>query len=93
MATSKVVLSFASEVDCGFYEVLVYPESEMEGNTPVEIADELAGMTHAVSWRRKQRRQVQPGDKMTIGNKSYRFTDGLLGDPLDVWIHLGIEEV
>lgn len=93
MATKKVSLLFQEEGGSNHYEVLSYPQSEMEGGGPEALADEMAALTHRVEWRRKHRRAVGPGDLIRIGRKTYRYTDGIQGTPLAVWPHLGIEEV
>jgi len=93
MATPKVKLLFSSEIEDNHYEVLAYPRSEMEGSSEVELADELAALTHSVEWRRQGRRGVAPGDRMAVGRKLYEYTDGIAGTPLVVWPHLGIQEV
>lgn len=79
------------------YEVLCYPVREMQGATVVAIADEFAAITHTLAWRRKFRRSVKPGDRLHMGRRTdvrkYVYTSGLDGEPLDVWPHLGIEEL
>jgi len=90
MPTKYVKLFFQSADEGGHYEILSYPVSEMEGNTPEAIADELVGISNSVSWKRSCRRRISAGDYMLIGNDRYYFTDSASGSSLDIWSYLSI---
>lgn len=86
-----------------YYLVRRIPLAEMLGNTPVDIAEELIGITTSTDWRNQHRRPIMCGDIFFQGEQPWvyvrmkEFEDSLAAKkceylilPLQAWPNYAI---